>query len=106
MLQVAEHTLQEPLAGEVRIRVLATPVCQDDIAVRVGNRPFLPKTPFVPGYSILGVVDAIGPEVTEVAVESVSRRSPAPEATPRSSRWGRIAWCTCPKASTRRQPLS
>ena len=26
-------------------------VCQDDIAARVGNRPFLPKVPFVPGSS-------------------------------------------------------
>jgi NADPH:quinone reductase-like Zn-dependent oxidoreductase len=43
-------------------------VCQDDIAARVGNRPFLPKIPFVPGYDILGVVDAVGEGVTNVAV--------------------------------------
>jgi len=43
-------------------------VCQDDIAARVGNRPFLPKTPFVPGYSVLGIVEAIGEAVTSVAV--------------------------------------
>jgi len=67
-LQVVENELREPGPGEVRIRILATPVCQDDIAARVGNRPFLPKLPFVPGYSILGVVDAVGREVTEVAV--------------------------------------
>jgi NADPH:quinone reductase-like Zn-dependent oxidoreductase len=47
---------------------MATPVCQDDVATRVGNRPFLPKIPFVPGYSILGVVDAIGEGVTRVSV--------------------------------------
>jgi NADPH:quinone reductase-like Zn-dependent oxidoreductase len=68
VLQVAENDLLAPSAGEARIRTLATPVCQDDVAVRVGNRPFLAKVPFVPGYSILGVVDAIGEGVTGVAV--------------------------------------
>jgi len=65
-LQVVENELREPGPREVRIRILATPVCQDDIAARVGNRPFLPKLPFVPGYSILGVVDAVGREVVFV----------------------------------------
>jgi NADPH:quinone reductase-like Zn-dependent oxidoreductase len=68
VLQVIENDLHAPLPGEARIRILATPVCQDDIATRVGNRPFLPKIPFVPGYSILGVVDAIGEGVTNIAV--------------------------------------
>lgn len=57
-----------PQAGEARIRVLAAGVHQDDIASRIGNRPFLPKLPFVPGYDILGVVDAVGDGVTSVAV--------------------------------------
>ncbi len=68
VLQVVENDLRAPSAGEARIRTLVTPVCQDDIAARVGNRPFLPKVPFVPGYSILGEVDAIGEGVTKVAV--------------------------------------
>jgi NADPH:quinone reductase-like Zn-dependent oxidoreductase len=68
VLQVIENDLRPPDAGEVRIRILATPVCQDDIGARIGNRPFLPKIPFVPGYSVLGVVDAIGQRVTNVAV--------------------------------------
>jgi NADPH:quinone reductase-like Zn-dependent oxidoreductase len=68
VLQVIENDLRAPLPGEARIRILATPVCQDDIATRVGNRPFLPKIPFVPGYSILGVVDAVGEGVTNVVM--------------------------------------
>lgn len=67
-LQVIEKELPPPLSGEAQIRILATPVCQDDVAVRVGNRPFLAKVPFVPGYSILGVVEAIGEDVTQAAV--------------------------------------
>jgi NADPH:quinone reductase-like Zn-dependent oxidoreductase len=67
-MQVVENDLRAPSAGEARVKVLAAPVCQDDIAARVGNRPSLPKVPFVPGYSILGIVDAIGEGVTQVAV--------------------------------------
>lgn len=68
VLQVIENELVEPSPGQARIRILATPVCQDDVAARVGNRPVLPKVPFVPGYSIFGEVGAIGPGVTRVAV--------------------------------------
>ncbi|MEJ2736280.1 MAG: medium chain dehydrogenase/reductase family protein [Anaerolineae bacterium] len=67
-LEIMENDLRPPSAGEARIKILVTPVCQDDVATRVGNRPFLPKIPFVPGYSMIGVVDAIGEGVTRVAV--------------------------------------
>ena len=67
VLQIIENELRAPAAGEARIKILAVGVCQDDVAVRIGNRPFLPKLPFVPGYNIVGVVDAIGEGVTEVA---------------------------------------
>ncbi len=67
VLKIMENDLRGPASGEVRIKILAVAVCQDDIAARVGNRPFLPKVPFVPGYSIVGDVDAIGGGVTRVA---------------------------------------
>ena len=68
VLQAVENDLRAPSPGEARVRVLATPVCQDDVAVRLGKRPFLPKFPFVPGYATIGVVDAVGPGATRVAV--------------------------------------
>jgi NADPH:quinone reductase-like Zn-dependent oxidoreductase len=68
VLQIVENDLRPPSAGEARVKILATGVCQDDVAARVGNRPFLPKLPFVPGYTMLGIVDAIGEGVTRVAV--------------------------------------
>jgi NADPH:quinone reductase-like Zn-dependent oxidoreductase len=68
VLQIIENDLHPPAAGEGRVKILATPVCQDDVAVRVGNRPFMPKPPYVPGYSILGLVDSIGEGVTSLAV--------------------------------------
>jgi len=63
-----ENDLRPPSAGEARVKILATPVCQDDVAARLGNRPFLPKLPFVPGYCMIGIVDAIGEGVSRVAV--------------------------------------
>jgi NADPH:quinone reductase-like Zn-dependent oxidoreductase len=67
-LKIVEHELRAPVAGEARVKILASPVCQDDVAAQIGNRPFVPKLPFVPGYSILGMVDAMGEGVTNVAV--------------------------------------
>ena len=67
-VQIVENELRPPLEEEVRIRVLATPVGQDDVAVRAGNRPFLKKPPFVPGYACVGVVDAVGSQVSRTAV--------------------------------------
>ena len=67
-LQIIENDLRPPMAGEARIRVLATAVCQDDVAIRAGNRPFLKKPPFVPGYSFIGIVEAVGEDVRDVKV--------------------------------------
>jgi NADPH:quinone reductase-like Zn-dependent oxidoreductase len=66
VLTIVENDLRDPAPGEARIRVLAASVTQDDVAVRVGNRPTLPKLPFVPGYSIIGTVDAVDEGVTAV----------------------------------------
>ncbi len=68
VLKIVEKDLRAPAAGETRVKIRAVGVCQDDIAARAGNRPFLPKVPFVPGYNIVGVVDAIGAGVSDVAV--------------------------------------
>jgi NADPH:quinone reductase-like Zn-dependent oxidoreductase len=67
-LQIVVNDLHPPTEGEARIRILATAVCQDDVAIRRGNRPFLKKPPFVPGYSFIGIVDAIGEGVEDVKV--------------------------------------
>jgi NADPH:quinone reductase-like Zn-dependent oxidoreductase len=61
VLQIVENELRAPVAGEARIRVLATGVGRTDVFYRYGISPFSPKVPFVPGYEIMGVVDALGP---------------------------------------------
>lgn len=73
VLQVTEQSLRAPAAGEVRIKVLAASVCRPDITVRAGESlyrgtPLGYKPPFVPGYAVVGGVEAVGEGVTEVAV--------------------------------------
>jgi NADPH:quinone reductase-like Zn-dependent oxidoreductase len=68
MLQIVENELRPPTASEVRIKVQATAVGQTDINYRYGRSPLSPKIPFVPGYAILGVVDALDSGVTQLAV--------------------------------------
>jgi NADPH:quinone reductase-like Zn-dependent oxidoreductase len=73
VLQVMENDLRAPSTGEARIKVLAAAVCRPDITVRTGESlysgtPLGQKFPFVPGYSVIGTVDAVGEGVTEVIV--------------------------------------
>ena len=68
VLQIVENELRPPRAREARINVLATSVGRTDIHYRYGVSPLSPKTPFVPGYEILGVVDAVGEGVTSAGV--------------------------------------
>jgi NADPH:quinone reductase-like Zn-dependent oxidoreductase len=68
VLKVVENDLRPLAAGEVRIKNLSVPVCLPDVEARYGRSPFKPKIPFVPGYAIIGNVDAIGEGVTNTAV--------------------------------------
>jgi NADPH:quinone reductase-like Zn-dependent oxidoreductase len=64
-LRIEECDLRDPASKEVRVKVLAACVCLPDVQARYGLSPFAPKLPFVPGYAIVGVVDAAGPGVTQ-----------------------------------------
>ena len=63
-LKVTEQALEEPGPGELRIRINAAGVGATDLMMLTGNYSFAPNTPFVPGYEVAGVVDAIGTGVT------------------------------------------
>lgn len=63
VLQVIEKPLRMPAADEVRIRILYCGVGFTDLIMRHGNYRFAPPIPFVPGYEIIGIVDAIGDNV-------------------------------------------
>ncbi|NUO54263.1 MAG: zinc-binding dehydrogenase [Polyangiaceae bacterium] len=64
VLELVELPTPEPGPGELRVRVLATGVGSTDVTMRRGYYPFAPPIPFIPGYETVGIVDAIGSEVT------------------------------------------
>jgi NADPH2:quinone reductase len=68
VLRVVEDALREPGPGEVRVRTLAAGVSFADIFMREGFHPesIFRRTPFTPGWDIVGRVDATGSEVTAV----------------------------------------
>jgi NADPH:quinone reductase-like Zn-dependent oxidoreductase len=83
VLQVVENDLHPPSAGEARIKILATPVCLPDVQARYGQTPIAPKLPFVPGYALIGVVDAVG-----------HRKQAAGEGVPSTAEGDRVAALT------------
>lgn len=65
-LEVVERDVPEPRRGEVRIRVQACGICHSDSITKDGGFPGL-EYPRVPGHEVVGVVDALGPDVTRLA---------------------------------------
>jgi aryl-alcohol dehydrogenase len=58
--------IEEPRAGEVLVRVVATGVCHTDMVMRDQDLPT--PQPVVLGHEGAGVVERVGPGVTKVAV--------------------------------------
>jgi propanol-preferring alcohol dehydrogenase len=52
--------------GQIRVRVEATGLCHTDIHAAHGDWPVKPSPPFVPGHEGVGIVEELGPGVTEV----------------------------------------
>jgi len=63
-LELVEREIQEPGAGEVRIKVEACGVCHSDMVTKEGIFPFI-TYPRIPGHEVAGVIDAVGAQVTE-----------------------------------------
>lgn len=59
-LRLVEETAPEPQAGEVRVKVLAAGVAMPDVMAREGIHPETPRTPYTPGWDLVGVVDTVG----------------------------------------------
>jgi alcohol dehydrogenase (nicotinoprotein) len=64
--ELADVELDEPKAHEVRIRFMAAGLCHSDDHVRTGDMPV--RYPMVGGHEGAGVIEAVGPEVSRVAV--------------------------------------
>jgi NADPH:quinone reductase-like Zn-dependent oxidoreductase len=60
-LQVVRRELPDPATGQALVRVEATAVSFAESAMRRGRYYGQPEFPFVPGYDLVGVVEAVGP---------------------------------------------
>ncbi len=65
-MKVVEEERPEPRPGEVRVKVLAAGVSLPDVMAREGIHPETPRTPFTPGWDLVGVVDRLGEGVSGV----------------------------------------
>lgn len=63
-LQVVELELDPPKAGEARVKMKASGVCQSDWHVMNGDWPT--SLPIVPGHEAAGIIDEVGPGVEGV----------------------------------------
>nr|MDT0660298.1 medium chain dehydrogenase/reductase family protein [Micromonospora sp. DSM 115978] len=68
VLQVRHRELPEPRPGQVRIRVEAAGVAFAEVQMLRGRYYAQPRFPFVPGYDLVGRVEAVGPGVSSPAV--------------------------------------
>lgn len=66
-LRLARRPIPQPGPGEVRVRIEACGVCGSDVFLQDGGFAGAPL-PIVPGHEAAGVVDALGPDVEDVAV--------------------------------------
>ncbi len=64
VLQIIEEDIPEPRAGQVRVKILAAGVSYADLLMREGVHPETRRTPFTPGWDLVGVVDKPGPGVS------------------------------------------
>lgn len=68
VLAVEEVALPEPGAGQVRLRVLLSPIHNHDLWTARGTYGFVPDLPARAGTEAVGVVDALGEGVTGLTV--------------------------------------
>ena len=68
VLEVRETPDPEPGPGQVRVRVRAAGLNFAEVMARQGLYPDAPEPPCVVGYEAAGVVDALGPGVSQPAV--------------------------------------
>ena len=67
-LQLGTLPVPEPAAGQVRVRVQACGISFFDLLIACGGYQWRPGLPFTVGSEFAGVVDALGPGTTGLAV--------------------------------------
>jgi propanol-preferring alcohol dehydrogenase len=67
-LTIEQVPRRELVAGQILVKVEATGLCHTDIHAAHGDWPVKPSPPFIPGHEGVGIVDELGPGVTEVEI--------------------------------------
>ncbi len=60
--EAVERDIPEPGAGEMRVRIEACGVCHSDSVTVEGLFPGI-QYPRIPGHEVIGIIEAVGPEV-------------------------------------------
>jgi NADPH2:quinone reductase len=68
VVKCVDLPIVSPGRGQLRVRVTAAGVGSTDLLMLAGNYPYAPPVPFVPGYEIAGVVDAVGEGVDGLGI--------------------------------------
>lgn len=67
-LKLVQEAEPVPLRGQVKVRILASGVAFGDILLRRGVGTRASAFPVTPGYDLVGVVEALGPDSTQYTV--------------------------------------
>ncbi|KRF26274.1 alcohol dehydrogenase AdhP [Phycicoccus sp. Soil803] len=67
-LALEERPVPTPAAGQVVVQIEASGLCHTDIHAAHGDWPVKPTPPFVPGHEGVGLITAVGADVTRRSV--------------------------------------
>ena len=65
-LRIEEVVKPEPGLGQIVVKIETSGLCHTDIHAAHGDWPVKPKLPLIPGHEGVGIVEMVGPGVTEV----------------------------------------
>lgn len=68
VLKVADRPLPEPGPGQVRVRLVLSPIHNHDLMTIAGHYGIVPALPAVPGTEAVGVVEALGAGVDALKI--------------------------------------
>ncbi len=66
-LEIEDRPIPSPGPHEVLVRMEASGLCHTDIHAWRGDWPVKPNPPFIPGHEGVGIVEALGADVTRVS---------------------------------------
>jgi alcohol dehydrogenase, propanol-preferring len=67
-LEIQERDIPEPTLGQVLVRLETCGLCHTDMHAAHGDWPVKPNLPLVPGHEGVGIIEKLGPEVTDRTV--------------------------------------